>query len=185
MSGIGGYYFGATETEPMVGPGGVHKDALRRDKFRGFLAKKPAEGGLIERLTAWFNGQETIMKVAIVAGGIGVLATAGYLAMGRGSYKPNPGRRRKRRRAKACAALKSVGTCRCGPPKKYRRLGATRRSQYALPECFMYPIMDARHVRTAASRFGKYRRRYPKHVQQTIARRIDTAKRRFGIGQYR
>lgn len=68
--------------------------------------------------------------------------------------------------------------------KKYRQLGYRRASQFAWPAGLMYPIDDAKHVRLAASRFAKWKRRYPANMRKTIASRIDAAKRRFGIGEY-
>lgn len=70
-------------------------------------------------------------------------------------------------------------------PKKYRKLGAVRASQYAWPQGYMYPIHDAKHTRAASARFAKWKRRYPKYMQRVIAKRIDTAKQRFHIGEYR
>lgn len=68
------------------------------------------------------------------------------------------------------------------PPKKYRKMGATKPEHYAWPEGFMYPIHDATHVRAAASRFGKHKSSYPTEMRQTIAKRINEAKKKFGIG---
>jgi hypothetical protein len=68
------------------------------------------------------------------------------------------------------------------PPKKYREMGATKPSDYAWPEGFMYPIHDAKHVRAAASRFGKYKASYPLKMRQTIAKRLNAAKKKFGVG---
>lgn len=68
------------------------------------------------------------------------------------------------------------------PPKKYRRMGAVRRSQYAWPAGYKYPVHSAKYTRAAASRFAKHKTDYPMSVRRTIAKRINQAKRKFGIG---
>lgn len=68
------------------------------------------------------------------------------------------------------------------PPKKYRRMGAVRKSQYAWPSGYAYPIHDRKHVRAALTRFSQYKSDYPKDVRRTIAKRLNMAKKRFGIG---
>ena len=68
------------------------------------------------------------------------------------------------------------------PPAKYRRTGATKPSDYAYPEGFMYPIHDAKHVRSAASRFAQHKGKLPPAVRKKVAKRINKAKKRFGIG---
>ncbi len=109
-----------------------------------------------------------------------------------GRAVPNAGRRSSGR----CSPLKRrVQTCHCSPPAKYRRMGATRRSDYAFPECWMYPIRfrgpsgkvnvraTVKHIRAAASRFGKFARGYPSSTGARIYRRIQSAKRHYGIGR--
>jgi hypothetical protein len=86
--------------------------------------------------------------------------------------------------------------CHRKPPKKYRSKGATARADYADPACYKYPIrfrkkgrvkraLSAKHIRAAASRFGKHKRRYPKTVRKQIAGRIAAAERKYRIGPYR
>lgn len=53
------------------------------------------------------------------------------------------------------------------------------------PLYFDSPAQSVKHIRAAASYFAKHRRRYPKAVQKKIARRIDQAERKYGIGPYR
>lgn len=67
-------------------------------------------------------------------------------------------------------------------PKKYRRKGATKMSQYAAPEYFKYPIDSAKHVRAAASYFPRFKKGLPMSVRRQIADNINKAKKRFGIG---
>lgn len=116
------------------------------------------------------------------------------------SFSMNRSRKRRpkyraNRSRRACAPMKAkVRTCHCTPPKKYRRKGATARSDYAFPECYMYPIrfrkkgkvqhqLTAKHIRAAASRIGKFGRRYPPAVRKRIKGRIQAAERQYGIGR--
>ena len=93
---------------------------------------------------------------------------------------PNP-RKTGKRRPKSRCAITGVRTCRCKPPKGYPK----KRSAYALPECWMYPLTTRAKVRNAASRFGKYKHRYAPLERAKIERRIDRAKQKFHIGEYR
>jgi hypothetical protein len=80
------------------------------------------------------------------------------------------------------------------PPKKYRQLGATRPDDYAWPKGYMYPVVfrtktgrikpsvSRKKIRAAASYYGKNKNQYPPAVRRTIARNINKAKKRFGIG---
>lgn len=108
----------------------------------------------------------------------------GYGAKGRfvAMFTPN---RSVKRRAKTCQVAPSVPSCRCEPPKKYRKTGATRRSDYAFPECFMYPIHKPQYVRTAASRFGKFSDNIPTLFRGKVKKRIRQAEKKFGIGEFR
>ncbi|MHC4984855.1 MAG: peptidoglycan-binding domain-containing protein [Planctomycetota bacterium] len=68
------------------------------------------------------------------------------------------------------------------PAKKYRRRGMVRKSQYAWPDGYMYPVASKKFCKAAASRFGQNKKRYPMHVRRTIAKNINKCKKRFGIG---
>jgi hypothetical protein len=80
------------------------------------------------------------------------------------------------------------------PPKKYRDKGARRQDDYAWPAGYKYPVvfrtktgrikptLSARRTRAAAAYFGKNKHLYPPAVRRTIARNINRAKKRFGIG---
>lgn len=118
-----------------------------------------------------------------------VVGGAAYL-LSRKSYTANKAAKRRRSTGmprwikgypSGSFSTAGVSTCRAKPPKGYPRA----RAKYALPECFMYPLDTRKRVRTAASRFGKHKRRYAPAVRAKIARRLDAAKRRFGIGEYR
>lgn len=130
----------------------------------GIAPSQEPKGGL----AGWWAARTDTEKMGVGAAAVvavGVLAF--LLGKKRRDYKPNQ------------------KACRLSPPKKYRKIGATKRSDYALPDCFMYPITDPTHVRAAASRFGKYKDRYSKATQRKIQKRIDAAERKFGIGKYR
>lgn len=80
------------------------------------------------------------------------------------------------------------------PPKKYRQKGARRQDDYAWPDGYMYPLvfrtktgrikpqLTRKHIRAAARYYGKNRDLYPPPVRRKIARNINRAKKRFGIG---
>lgn len=78
-------------------------------------------------------------------------------------------------------------------PKRYRRMGATKSSDFAYPERFMYPLYfrDAsgklniqksrRHVANAKTRFSANKTRYPAAIRVIIAENINKAARRVGL----
>jgi peptidoglycan hydrolase-like protein with peptidoglycan-binding domain len=163
------------------------------------------------RITSWWAAQSTPMKGGVVAGG--VLAVV-LLAMafgggptparepytGTATATPNRRRRRRKKTMKANGRRRRGGRKPKGghrvAPAKYRRMGATARSDYAYPAGFMYPIRfhkgrkvkrrtTIKHIRAAAARFGKFARRYPSHVRKTIRARIAKAERQYHIGRYR
>ena len=143
-----------------------------------------ASAGPLAKVKAWWGGQSTMVKVGLV-GGVLVLAALGAMAATskKKTYTANKRRSRSRKASPKSGSCRKKGVkgCRCKPPKGYPR----KRSAYALPECFMYPVNTKKRTRTAAARFGKHARRYPKRVKATIRQRIDRAKKRFHIGQYR
>lgn len=114
------------------------------------------------------EGMSLNMKLALAFGG---LAIGGLLLGSVFLRKPAATAKANKRRL-------GHGT----PPAKYRRTGATKPSDYAYPEGFMYPIHDAKHVRSAASRFAQYKSKLPPTVREKVAKRINQAKKRFGIG---
>jgi len=67
------------------------------------------------------------------------------------------------------------------PPKKYARLGATKPSQYAYPERYMYPIHDRTHVAAAKGYFTQHKGDYPASIRRQIAGNINQAARRYGL----
>lgn len=67
-------------------------------------------------------------------------------------------------------------------PKKHREKGATKMTQYAWSQGFKYPIYDARHARAAQSYFARFKHDLPMNVRREIAKNINAAKKRYGIG---
>jgi len=69
------------------------------------------------------------------------------------------------------------------PPKKYREGGATKRSDYADPDNWKYPIDTEAHVRAAISYFSKpaNANKYSKSQQSAIWSRIKAAAKKYGI----
>lgn len=80
------------------------------------------------------------------------------------------------------------------PPKKYRDAGARSKSDYAWGPGYKYPLVFRRsdgsvkvgltrkRIRAAASYFGRNKHLYPKPVRAQIAKNINRAKARYGIG---
>lgn len=68
-------------------------------------------------------------------------------------------------------------------PKKYRAMGASRRTQFADQEGMKYPIHDAKHVRSAISYFSnpKNANKYPAGKRARVWARIKSAAKKFGI----
>jgi hypothetical protein len=133
-------------------------------------------------------------KAGIAVGGVALLGGLAWLAFGRDKMRPN-------RAAPPRRATGEVITLKDGsrfghtiPPKEYRTQGATRKSDYAWPEGYKYPLVfrrrdgsvdhakSQRHVRSAASYFARYKDRYPPRVRREIAKNINQAKKRFDVG---
>ena len=80
------------------------------------------------------------------------------------------------------------------PPKKYREQGARQPSDYAWPMGYKYPLVfrtsdgkvklgtTRKRIRVASSYYAQHKSRYPKRVRQQIAKNINRAKKRYGIG---
>lgn len=146
----------------------------------------------------WWRAQDRNVQIILGVSAAAVLATGVWALLGRGtSRKATPNGRRKAGARKAlrnravkrsrlsCQAAPSVPSCRCAPPKKYRKSGARTAGDYAFPECFMYPVHTAKYTRAAASRFGKFGGNVPTVFRGKVRRRIERAKKRFGIGPFR
>ncbi len=158
----------------------------------GVVVSQPNPSNQLIGQPSWWTQQSAAMHAGIVIGAGAVIVGALYFFTKKSSYRPNAPRRKNKkytRRTKGKLTLKqylpiaafAIKHGRTKPPKGYPK----KRSQYAFPEGYMYPINTRQRVRTAASRFGKYKRRYPAAVREKIAKRLDAAKRHFGIGEYR
>lgn len=172
---------------------------------RGLMGDE--QPGALAKVTGWlWTERTTFEKGAVIVGGaalVGLLACA--LAGGPSpSYQPNlrgaaRGRSIKvgRKRYVAGKIIEVKGARRFGhrlPPKKYRDQGARRPADYAWPAGYKYPLvfrtasgrikpaLSRKRIRAAARYFGKSKHLYPPQVRRTIARNINAAKRRFGIG---
>ena len=94
--------------------------------------------------------------------------------------------------------LKKVGGAGCHgtAPKKYRTMGATKREQYAYPECWAYPVRvsklpkeseshyktrAAQRVKTAMTRYGQFGKRYTPAVKREIELNIAKAAKAVGL----
>lgn len=68
------------------------------------------------------------------------------------------------------------------PPKRHRRKGATKPSDYADPEHFKYPVKTYKQTRAALGYFARFKDDYPAKIRRVIRKNLIKAKRRFGIG---
>jgi hypothetical protein len=173
-----------------------------------------AAPGALAKAKNWWGAQTTTTKGMVVGGAVlGVVllsmlfgggpapAREPYTGTTQSTATPNRRRRRKkamkkngRRRAKRRGGRSPKGHRLA--PAKYRRMGATSPGDYAYPAGFMYPIRfhkgrkvkrrtTIKHIRAAASRFGKFSRRYPPRIRKQIRARIAKAERQYHIGRYR
>jgi peptidoglycan hydrolase-like protein with peptidoglycan-binding domain len=146
---------------------------------------------------AMWGDRSTGERIAIGLGAAALLGGVGYLlfaepkpaarpAAAKAAATPNPkGRSRQRPGGTFIITHKGRRLGHHTYPKRYRKLGFTKKGYYAWPFGLMYPIGDAKHTRAAASYFGKNKHLYPPVMRRVIAQRIDRAKKHFGIGEYR
>lgn len=165
-----------------------------------------------DKAKAWWGDRSNVEKGAVVVGGLAVFGLLVLALTGARRYRPNlsSAERSRLQDKKAGESIRvggrqyKVGKIidlksgdRFGhkiPPKDYRNAGARRPSDYAWPDGYKYPLIfrdksgkirpekSRRHVRAAASYFARYGDKYPPKVRRTIARNINKAKKRFGIG---
>lgn len=165
-----------------------------------------------QKAQTWWNGQSTGTKVAVglgvaaAVGGILYLLAEG--AEEKKNYKGNKprtakrGRRRvtgSRARAKKGRRITLKGGKRYGhltPPKDYYDKGARRPDDYAGGNLYVYPLIfrtktgkvnrvaTKKHIRAAQSYFAREstKTRYPIWLRKRIARNINRAKKKYGIG---
>ncbi len=190
---------GAVQQPPTTQPGGQQVVVT-------------GEPSMTDRAKAWWGGLGTPAKVGVGVGSVVAVGALFWLLIPSGkksvpvkSYQSSveyttgtppaatattatPNRRRGSRKSPKAGRLPRVKGKPFGhhvAPKKYRRLGFSKPGHYAWPYGYSYPIGDAKHTRLASQRFSMHKSRYPKFVRDTIARRIDRAKRYFGIAEYR
>jgi hypothetical protein len=148
---------------------------------------------------SWWDRQSTTTKVLI---GMGAGFAGGLLLMSLmsgGSYQSNRRSRKGRRRASALKGkIRTVkGGRRFGhraPPKRYWGMGARRKTDYGWPEGYKYPLVfrdssgkvnlrrTKAHIGAAKRYFNRSKHQYPMEVRRTIARRINRASQRYGVG---
>lgn len=111
----------------------------------------------------------------------------------RGAIKKIRGKRARAKTGKITKLKSGKSYGHLKPPKGYWKQGARRPSDYADPEHYKYPLIfrdDGKinrkktkaHIRAAQSYFARNRRKYPPTIRRRIARNINKAKKRFGIG---
>ena len=131
-------------------------------------------------------GMSRNMKLALAFGGLAIGGLVlGAIFLKKREAKPNRATGRFAQKGEIITVGRGKKSRRFGhkaAPKKYREMGAVSASQYAWPQGFKYPIHDAAHVRSAASRFAQQKSRLPMKVRKVIAKNINQAKKRFGIG---
>jgi hypothetical protein len=120
-----------------------------------------------------------------------------------------PRRRKRRRRFRTNRAMSKRARVKTGkiitlssgkryghgkPPKRYYGMGARRQSDYAAPAQYGYPLVfrtasgeikpqvTRRHIVAAKGKFTKFKSRYPMKLRRQIARNINKASNRFGVG---
>ncbi len=171
----------------------------------GIPAPQPTVNGGI---MGWWNAQSTLTKVAVGVTGAALIGYVLFAVFGkkkRGAAA-TPNRRRryrtnkamgKRARAKSGKLITLKSGKRYGhtkPPKRYYTMGARRPSDYAAPQQYGYPLVfrtpsgkikkqtTRRHIIAAKGKFAKFKRRYPMKLRRQIARNINKASKRFGVG---
>lgn len=187
---------------PALPPGKPTPPVTTPPEIINEVPPKPGVPAPPRGVAAWWGARSSSEKVALgVAGalvGVGLLSLALPKRRRPPAARPNrpkvkarpkTKRRKAKRPARALRATGKIITLKSGKrfghavaPKRYRRLGATRQSQYAWPQGYKYPVHDAKHCRAASRYFGKHKRAYPLHVRRTIARNINKCKVKFGVG---
>lgn len=171
-----------------------------------------ADASVLAKAKAWWEARSGFEKGAVVVGGVTLAGLFIYATIGSRPMTPNLSSAERKRVAsakpgatvkvggksyKAGKIITLSGGDRFGhkvPPKKYRDAGAKRKSDYAWADGYKYPLvfrtsagkvkldLTQKRIRAAASYFGRNKARYPLHVRKEIARNINRAKRRYGIG---
>jgi hypothetical protein len=130
----------------------------------------------------WWSERSTAEKGLIIGGA----AIAGFMVVSlltrQPSYQYAPNLvRGVKRSPSGIPIVKGKRFGRSKPPPRYIREGASKRSDYAYPERFLYRIDDRSHTIHAKGRFEQYKRSYPMAIRREIAGNINKAARRFGL----
>ncbi len=158
-------------------------------------------------IKAWWRGASTTTKVAVGVGAAAVIGIIGYAIFGgkkKGGELPATANRYRSNKATGARARAKSGrliTLKSGrryghqkPPKRYWKMGARRSTDYAAPSQYGYPLVfrspsgkvnqkrTRTHIIAAKSKFAKNKRRYPMKLRRQIARNINQASNRFGVG---
>jgi hypothetical protein len=175
---------------PPVAPPSLPGDVVGPALPNGPPPSRPGPGSP----TGWWGQQTATTQAALVVGGAAALGALAWLVFKGKPMRPN--RAAAPRRADG-EVITLPGGQRWGhtiPPKEYRAKGATRKSDYAWPDGYKYPLVFRRsdgtvdvgksraHVRSAASYFARYKDNYPPRVRREIAKNINKAKKRFDVG---
>jgi len=197
VPGIPGTVPGIPTTPPVPG--------LPKPAVPPMTTPPPTTGPPTVESGGWWAERSSGEKLLVVAGGALVAlslfaligGTTAFATSKRKAYQPNRRKRRARknlrratkvRRRRRAPADGKILTLRGGrrfgrgiPAKKYRKLGFVRKSQYAWPAGYMYPIGDYKHCKTAVSRYQKYKGSYPPAVRKVIAHNLLVCAPRVGM----
>lgn len=165
---------------------------------------------------SWWDQQTTTGKVMFAAIGAGALYVLWSMAGSSQETRYTSNARRKKRASRKAVArakrrggayfwglkrsprarrkarsLKDSSWCHKSAPAKYARHGATKKSDYAFPECWKYPVRgdtekwSRAHTKAAASYFARHQYNIPEQYRQKVRARIDRERKYWGIGPYR
>jgi len=164
---------------------------------------------MINAAKAWWSNQSPSGQLAIALAGAATIGLLAYtlipepkrfspnLRRTKGYRRAKPARvRGKRSKASPGRIITLDSGTRFGhtvPPKRYWEMGAKKKSDYAWPTGYKYPLVfrsggkinrsrTVAHIKSAKSFFSRSKKRYPPTVRRAIARNINKASRRFGVG---
>jgi hypothetical protein len=162
--------------------------------------EKPAEEkpkSPTEKAKSWWDSQQAGTKVAVGVGAAAAFGAILYLLFrSPQKYTSNRprGLRAKARKGQILVLADGSSFGHRTPPKRYWKAGAKRQSDYAWPEGYKYPLVFRQkpgkvnlkktrtHIRAAETYFERSKDQYPPKVRRTIARNINKAKKRYGVG---
>lgn len=143
----------------------------------------------------WWAAASSPTKIAVVLGaGVLLGGLAALLVKHLGHQKAARLTANRRRRLSSHKKKRKRSSGHASAPAKYRRLGATRAADYGYGAGYQYPLVfrtkagkikravTRKHIAAAARYFERYKGRYPAHVRKQIAKKINQAKERYGVG---